>query len=274
MDLLRQYQGIEKQPCKEQECGAQQEQARRAAFTAPGLIGAAPGVQAGARGAEVAAVQPTVTGARTAGQTFGSQLETFGDILSQSRLIQQGMEAAANQARDDARDIVKDALASFGSSAFGIVDPKELAGLEKLAGYPKGFLLQMSKTLKERELELKEQEPKIGGNVDIYARDVLTGKITLSSVPDKIQTQVSMRVSEFKKTERTLSDEEIRAFVRQKQTTKDGLPRSKGELRDLIIRDKTLTEPDRQKFYMILDEMMPDVQPEENRGFFSRLFGR
>ena len=123
-------------------------------------------------------IKSTIIGAKRAGQTFGSQLESFGDVLSQARLIQQGLETSANQARDDARSIIKDALGSFGSGAFGMIDSKELGALEKLAGYPKGFLQQLGQTLKEQELERKKAEPPKTLDTDkgIFQWDSTTGK--------------------------------------------------------------------------------------------------
>ena len=45
------------------------------------LIGASPQLQASVRGAQVGALQPTITGAREATQTFREQLQSFKDVV-------------------------------------------------------------------------------------------------------------------------------------------------------------------------------------------------
>lgn len=132
MDLLKQYQGIEKQPFARQELDAQSAQASRAAYTPPELIGASPSLQAGARNAAVGALDPTIQGARVAGQTFGSQLSTFNDILGQAKGFLAEQANAEAKKRDDARAIVNTAL-SAGSEAFqGLLDQQPQ--LLKVAG--------------------------------------------------------------------------------------------------------------------------------------------
>lgn len=79
--LLKQFQQIPPQPYLPQQFAAQEQQINRASFTPPSLIGASPSVQASARGASVAALQPTIQGARQANQTFSGQLSQFGNVI-------------------------------------------------------------------------------------------------------------------------------------------------------------------------------------------------
>ena len=177
-DLLKSYQQIAKYPYREAEIAGREEQAKRLSFTDPSLIGAAPGVQAAARGASVSAVEPTVSGAREAGQTFTGQLETFRDVLAAAQGLQAQEEGRALQARAEAQGLISTALEQFGGEAFGEMDQKELERLEKLAGYPRGYVQQVSRAIKVREEKaLKAQAPStMETSQGIFQWNATTGK--------------------------------------------------------------------------------------------------
>lgn len=160
LDLLKQYQKIGTKGYVQQELGAREQQARRLSFTEPGLIGAAPSVQAGAREASVSALTPTIKGAQESQQTFGEQIKSFGTTIDKAFNILQQEETRQDKERDDARAVIKDALTIFGSKGADIVDPKYW----KTAGYDEKSRSLMKDTLKERELELKlEKARDLGG---------------------------------------------------------------------------------------------------------------
>lgn len=158
MDLLKQYQQLGTRPFVEQGLSAQQEQIKRlSSQVAPELIGASPQQQAGVRAASVGAIAPTITSAQQSARTFSEQLAGFGDTITQARGLIKDFETQENTRRDDARTTINQALTTIGGDAFTNLDPIEVTKLEKIAGYPKGYLSGISRTLKERETILKEQ---------------------------------------------------------------------------------------------------------------------
>jgi len=150
MDLLKQYQQLGTRPFEERALGLEEEQVERIMREAePGMP---PRFQRYVREAEAGALEPSIAGARAGARTFAEQLRGFGDVLEQSRAIVAQMQQSEEQARRNARDLIRDAFAYLGGSAFEGMDPKELEQLEKTAGYPKGFLTDVGQTVKEREL--------------------------------------------------------------------------------------------------------------------------
>ncbi len=79
MDLLKQYQTMGTKPFVEQGLNAAEEQAKRVFQTPPSLIGANPNLQTSVRNANVSAVSPTIQSANNSAQTFGEQLNAFGN---------------------------------------------------------------------------------------------------------------------------------------------------------------------------------------------------
>ncbi len=159
--LLKQYQGIEKYPFAAQEFGAREEQAKRLSFTDPSLIGAAPNVQASARGAQVAAVQPTVSGAQQAGQTFASRLQTLGDVINSVSALQQQEEQRAQQAKLDAQKLINDSFAQFGPDAFLQLPTDEQRRVEKMAGFPAGYIGNVAQAFRDREKAQQAREEEL-----------------------------------------------------------------------------------------------------------------
>ena len=157
MDLLKQYQKLGTKSFAQQGFNAQQEQINRLYTTSPDLIGASPSLQNQVRSASADALDPTIQGAGQGQRTFSEQIKGLGDSITQARGLIKDFEQTQNTQRDDARTTLNQALTTVGGSAFDNLDPVEVTQLEKIAGYPKGYLAGISKTLKERELELKRQ---------------------------------------------------------------------------------------------------------------------
>jgi len=114
--------------------------------------------------------------------------------------------------------------------------------------------------------------------IERYAQDVFWKRISLSSVPDRIQAQVSKRVRELEATERTLTDEEWRAKIRTIINTLrrqyPGLSDDdlRQEIADAIITDPNLTPKDKERGRLILNEILPPTipSPEKKPGFWER----
>lgn len=157
MQLLQRHQQLGTKPFAEQQFNAQDEQTRRIFQTPSELIGASPRLQAQARGAAAGALDPTIQGARQGQQTQGEKIKSIGDVITTARNFIKDQEAADNLRRDDARALINSSLTLVGGGAFDASDPAEVSQLEKLAGLPKGYIQGITKTLKERELELKKQ---------------------------------------------------------------------------------------------------------------------
>ncbi len=112
----------------------------------------------------------------------------------------------------------------------------------------------------------------VGENVDTYAWAVLRGEKSLTSVPDSIEPQVISRLEELKKTERVYTDEQIKADIRTRiaetkakyeEATDEEI---KAALVDSITRSD-LTDPDRERFNLILNEILP-----EEAGFWEKFW--
>ena len=156
--MMKQYQTLGTAPFVNQELNASEAQNNRVLQETPSsLIGANPSLQAGARSASAGALQPTISGARSASQTFRESLNAFGDTVKATQDYFKSIEEQKNKDRDDARNVIKDAFAIGGADSLKGLNADEIKQLEKNAGYPTGYIEGVSKTLKERELELKRQ---------------------------------------------------------------------------------------------------------------------
>jgi len=150
-DLLKQYQGVQKTPFLKAGLDAQQAQNDRiSALPGADFSHADPGTQASVRNQSASALNPAIQGAQNAQATFTGQLNSFGDILNSAKSIQASLQQQAEQAKKDAQSLIENSFQNTGGEEFASMDPKELASLEKLAGYPKGFILQTSKILKQQ----------------------------------------------------------------------------------------------------------------------------
>lgn len=158
MGLLQRHQGLGTAQFAQQGFNAQQQQNNTVlAQTPDSLIGAAPGVQAGVRNAAASSYDPTIQGARQSAQTFAEQIKSYGDTIGAARQMIQDYQSQQDKARDDARSVILNAFTIGGADSLKGLDSTEIAQLEKNAGYPKGYIEGVGKTLKERELALKQQ---------------------------------------------------------------------------------------------------------------------
>ena len=114
--LLQRHQQLGTGQFAQQQFNASDEQARRVFQTPQDLIGAAPGVQGAVRGAQVSAVQPTISGAQQGAQTFREQLGAFGSAVEAAQAFSDKLQAEERQKVDDAKAIVEFALSQGGSS--------------------------------------------------------------------------------------------------------------------------------------------------------------
>lgn len=127
------------------------------------------------------------------------------------------------------------------------------------------------------ELEMKGKKAVIPAeDIETYARDILAGRLTLTSVPQGIRTQVSKRVEELRKTERTMTNDEIKSQIRLILASRELLGRTdmekKAYIRDSVALDKKMTEADKERAYQILDEMIPEPKPVEKKpGILKRI---
>lgn len=146
--------------------------------------------------------------------------------------------------------------------------------LRRQLEFEKGYGLE-ERLMKLKETEAGAPEPgKTPEDIETYAMMRLRGEIGPSGVPADIRTEVERRYNELSKTERTpgLTDEVIRAEIR---TEKDVNLRTKSQIRDLITTNISMTDADRERYYLILGEMMSEKETEkkEKKGFWERLLG-
>lgn len=189
MDMLKKYQNIEKAPFLGQTYNAQEEQANRVSQTPSNLIGASPSIQAGARSANVNAMNPTISGLEQAGQTFTSQLNTFQDILGQAQNIQKLIQDNEQTAVKNSQTLVETAIGAGSDAISALIESQP--DLVKKAGYDAKTLTGIAKALKAKEdLEARKitsaTTPEIK-LVDIggtkYEYNPVTGEYTAPKVP-------------------------------------------------------------------------------------------
>ena len=167
MDMLRNYQGA----FSRQQFGAQEQQTTRAQAPLPPdlanmqLSGAD---QLAFRKGEIGAVEPTVKGAEAGQKTVSGHLAQIADIMK-------FQQTSKDKARDDARNVIKDALTLGGADSLKSLSPELIKEIEKTAGYPTGYIEGLTSTLRERELELKRQNAATNRGLTEYQKsNVLT----------------------------------------------------------------------------------------------------
>lgn len=151
MQMLRQAQEAGgTQGLKNRQLDLQSEQAGRLMQEAePGMP---PNLQESVRQAQAGALTPSIQGISSRTQTFQEQLSSFKDILGMAQNIASQAQAAEEKSKADAQNLIQQSFAQLGGSAFKGANQQDVAALEKMAGYPKGFLTSFSQTLAEREL--------------------------------------------------------------------------------------------------------------------------
>ncbi|PIU22456.1 MAG: hypothetical protein COT14_01080, partial [Candidatus Diapherotrites archaeon CG08_land_8_20_14_0_20_30_16] len=124
--------------------------------------------------------------------------------------------------------------------------PPEAYRLWELAGKPGTF---------EEWLKKATIEPgKTPEDIEIYARGILAGTISATNVPMEIRSKVIKRVNELRKTERIWTDEDIRSLIR----TGIAEYKSKETIKDSIKISRKMTDIDKERAYLILDELIPE----------------
>lgn len=154
--MLQRYQSLGTKRFAEQGLNAQQAQNDRISAPTPSnLIGADPSTQNSVRSNYAGALDPTIQQAGNAQQTFGEQIKSLGTSLDTARNLVKDYQAQDDKKRDDARAVIKDALTMGGAGSLNGLAPDELKQLEKMAGYPSGYISGLTQTIKEREDQLK-----------------------------------------------------------------------------------------------------------------------
>uniref|UniRef100_A0A7V3JAQ2 Uncharacterized protein n=1 Tax=candidate division CPR3 bacterium TaxID=2268181 RepID=A0A7V3JAQ2_UNCC3 len=92
----------------------------------PAEPGMPPAIQRSIREAEAGALTPGITQIR--------------DIMEQARAISKEVETAQQRAQENARNLIKDTYTMLGPAGFKQMSDKEKRNLERLAGYPRGFI--------------------------------------------------------------------------------------------------------------------------------------
>lgn len=142
LNLLLQSQKLGTRPFVEQEFGAQEEQLKRIEQTPANLIGAEPRLQESVRIAQAQAIQPTITGARQAQQTFTEQIRALGNTIEQARRIGewiQNIELQQRRINEDQRQEAQKLIVSLPEAVKNLPEDQKRA-LEKRAGMPRGII--------------------------------------------------------------------------------------------------------------------------------------
>jgi hypothetical protein len=155
MDMLKKYQTLGTKPSQMTQIGLQNQQADKILAQSEG--GFSPSQQSSMRNAQSQAIQPSITGSENRQQTYEKQLNAFGNVLNASKDYAQTQMEAQVKHEEDTRKSIQDAIDTYGSKAFEGLDESSLAQLEKDANYPKGYLTRKSKTIKEQELAISQQ---------------------------------------------------------------------------------------------------------------------
>lgn len=136
MGLLKQYQGLGTKPFVDQGLNAQQEQANRIMATPPAnLAGAAPTLQNSVRTNSAQAVQPIVQSANNSAQTFGEQLNSFGNAVQSAQSFMQNYQQNQQQLKSNAINTINAVISQGGSQGLqSLIDSQpdifKVAGLD------------------------------------------------------------------------------------------------------------------------------------------------
>lgn len=115
------------------------------------LIGASPGQQDSVRSNQAQVFSPLISGANSAAQTFGEQLNSFGNQVNAAKSFMDSYQAQQQKAKADAQSIVHDAIASGSDAIDALI--KSQPDVVKLAGYNNDTLQGVITGLKRTEAE-------------------------------------------------------------------------------------------------------------------------
>ena len=210
MEMLKQYQSMGTRPFAEQSLNAQENQAQRVFNTPSNLIGASPALQSQVRGADVSAIQPTISSANQSQQTFGEQLGGFGDAITRAQGLVQQFEQQRQQQEENAKNDMRYAISvaseagSAGLESLLKANPNafKLAGLDP-ESYIAAIKSQESAKAKQQEFENQfklQQERRLAtpkvvtsttGNISPTAQAVIDGVIRLEDLTPTVRGQIA-----------------------------------------------------------------------------------
>lgn len=148
--LLKQYQTMGTKPFAVQGFNAQELQNNRILAAPPSnMVGASPSQQNSVRSASSQAVSPTIQGAQNSQQTFGEQLNSFGNSIKDAQNFMQSYQANQANQKSQAQSIIHDAIAGGSDALTALIQSQP--DLVKLAGYSPETLQGMVTGLKKNE---------------------------------------------------------------------------------------------------------------------------
>lgn len=150
--LLQRHQQLGTKKFQEQSLNAQQEQVTRTQQTPSNLIGASPDIQNSVRSGAVNALDSTISGAEQGQRTFSEQITGLGNSITSAKNLIKEYSEIENKKRDDARLVINSILTTTDPESLKGLNQDELNALEKISGYPKGFLASAI-TYKQKQLE-------------------------------------------------------------------------------------------------------------------------
>jgi hypothetical protein len=161
---------------------SQQQVQRGQVQATPGM---SPSQQSSVRSADMNAINPSIQGANDQTQTTQERLSGFKDVLAQTQQMGQSIADLQFKNQQSTQKMINDSITQLGSAAFEGLDPKELATLEREAGFPTGYLTRAAKTLKQQEIEAKNANQKLDTSiVDVGGRKVLINNQTGATLKD------------------------------------------------------------------------------------------
>lgn len=195
MGLLQKYQKMGTAGFQRQGLDATQLQADRiSAPPSPGMVGAAPSLQNSVRSASANAVDPTIQSAGNSAQTFGEQLNSFGNATRSAQDYMKTYQQGQQQAKNDAQQIIHDAI-SGGSGALAALIQSQ-PDIVKLAGYTADTLTGVVSGLQKQEQQTADSKKTftpidLGDKIGFYDQQGNLIRTEAKSSPNKGYTEVS-----------------------------------------------------------------------------------
>ena len=222
-DLLKRYQSMGTAGFARQGFDAQQAQASRIQQQTPqDLIGASPGMQSGVRSASAQAMNPTIQSAANSAQTFGEQLNSFGNSIQNARSLMQEYEASQERAKQGAQQTIMFALQSGGSAGSNALMQSQ-PDLLKLAGYDSNTIAGIIPFLQQKEaLEKKSMENQINQPITPYQQAQLN--------QNQQQFQAGQQMTPYQQATLNQNQSQFDASLKQQQNSPAAAP-------DIILTD-------------------------------------
>ena len=229
-DLLKRYQSMGTAGFARQGFDAQQAQASRVQQQTPqDLIGASPSMQSGVRSASAQAMNPTIQSAANSAQTFGEQLNSFGNSIQNARSLMQEYEASQERAKQGAQQTIMFALNSGGSAGLSALMQAQ-PELLKLAGYDSNTIAGIIPFLQQKEaMEKQAMQNQINQPITPYQQATLN--------QSQQQFQTGQQISPYQQSQIDLDKQRIAqsqtqfdANLKQEQNSPAAAP-------DIILTD-------------------------------------